>query len=102
MPSRKGRYLYMWDFHLASKKHLSSSNGLRSTFIASKFKKSSGGACPHTPLAVFVHANYEPDSSNLMATDMPKLKGWNAGHMNKVAHVQWEGIGGGRQFYTNQ
>ena len=32
-------------------------------------------------------------------TDMPRLKGWNAGHMNEAAHAQWEG---GRQFYTHQ
>ena len=33
-----------------------------------------------------------------MHADMPRLKGWNAGHMNEAAHTQW----GGRQFYTNK
>ena len=40
-------------------------NGLRSNIIASKFKKFSGGTCPHlNPLAVAcLRAHYEPDHS---------------------------------------
>ena len=29
---------------------------------------------------------------------MPRLKGWNAGHMNEAAHAQWDR----GKFYTNQ